>query len=52
MNANEFLRLLAQSGGRIISTAGLTQAEIDEAREEDRFYVDDDGLGYVYEPPE
>jgi hypothetical protein len=50
MTAETFLKKLATDGGAIISSNDLSPEEIETARREDRFFVDEDGLGYVYEP--
>ena len=38
-------------GGRIVSSAACTAAELTIARAERCMYVDKDGFGYVYQPP-
>lgn len=45
------LEMMAMYGGHIVSTASLSPAWIDQARESGRMYVDEKGLGYVWEPP-
>ncbi|HXG86113.1 MAG TPA: hypothetical protein VNI84_18985 [Pyrinomonadaceae bacterium] len=46
------LKLLAENGGRIVSTASLSVALIDYAKSENRMFVDEYGLGFVYVPNE
>lgn len=45
------LEMLALYGGHIVSTASLSPMWIDQARESGRMYVNEMGLGYVWEPP-
>jgi hypothetical protein len=49
--ADEILRKLAESGGKVVSTASLSTSEIAEARAEGRMYVDEGHLGYVWISP-
>lgn len=44
------LEYLAQYGGRIVSTNSLSVEDIEQARSGGRMYVDDNSLGYVWEP--
>lgn len=44
------LSYLAQFGGQIISSNDLQPEWIEQARASDRIYVDDNSLGYVWEP--
>lgn len=44
------LELLAAHGGTIVSTASMHPEWIDQARASGRMYVDDNSLGYVWEP--
>ena len=44
------LELLAQHGGKIVSTAALSPEWIEQARASGRIYVDENSLGYVWEP--
>ena len=44
------LEYLAQYGGRIVSTNSLSIEDIEQARAGGRMYVDDNSLGYVWEP--
>lgn len=44
----KLLKLLAEKGGQIVSTASLSIALIDLARQEDHLFVDGDGLGFVW----
>ena len=46
----ELFEKLKMNKGKIISSASCTQLEIAEARACDRFYVDDEGCGFVYFP--
>lgn len=46
----KLLKLLAQHGGSIVSTASLPVDFINQARASNRLYVDNNGLGYVWEP--
>lgn len=48
----KLLELLAEKRGRIVSTASLSIALIELARQEDRLFVDGDGLGFVWVPEE
>ncbi len=44
------LSLLALHGGAIVSTASLTSEYINQARVSGRMYVDENHLGFVWEP--
>jgi hypothetical protein len=44
------LELLALHGGKIVSTASLTPEWIEQARASGRMYVDNNSLGFVWEP--
>jgi len=44
------LELLAQYGGKIVSTASLSPEWINQAMASGRLYVDKNSLGYVWEP--
>lgn len=44
------LEYLAQYGGQIISSNDLHPQWIEQARASNRMYVDDNSLGYVWEP--
>lgn len=46
----DLLNLLTQHGGSIVSTASLPVDFINQARASNRLYVDNDGLGFVWEP--
>lgn len=46
----KLLAFLAQYGGEIVSTAKLTPEWIEQARASGRLYVDENSLGYVWEP--
>jgi hypothetical protein len=48
--ALNFLRRLTLEGGEIVCSAGCSSFEIALANKEDRFFVDADGLGYVFRP--
>jgi hypothetical protein len=51
MNAEEFLMLLAEKGGKIVSSNNCSYLEIAEAQaDESRWYVNEDGLGFVWFP--
>lgn len=47
---NELLDLLALNGGKIVSTAALKPYEIENARQTGRMFVNEDSLGFVWEP--
>lgn len=51
MNALEFLKKVANEGGAIVSSNECSEMEIVNARATDRFYVDEDGMGYVWRIP-
>lgn len=42
------LSKLAFEGGKIVSSNSLKPEAISKAREENRMYVDDSGLGYIW----
>jgi hypothetical protein len=46
-HALNFLRRNTYTNSRIVSTCQLTIAEIDAARQENKMFVDTDGLGWV-----
>lgn len=46
----DLLELLALHGGQIVSTASLSPFDIEQARAGNRMYVDQNSLGYVWEP--
>jgi hypothetical protein len=46
----QLLELLVLHGGKIVSTASLTPEWIEQARASGRMYVDDNSLGFVWEP--
>jgi hypothetical protein len=46
----KLLELLALHGGKIVSTASLTSELIEQARASGRMFVDNNSLGYVWEP--
>jgi hypothetical protein len=48
--ANELFEYLKQYGGQIISSNDLSPEWIEQARASNRFYVDDNGFGFVWEP--
>lgn len=48
MTIEEFLQLVTR-GGAITSSNECTPEEISLAQAEDRFFVDADGYGYVYD---
>jgi hypothetical protein len=51
MTAEEFLNLLGENGGAIVSSNECSLEEIEIARAEDRFYVDSATcFGYVWDP--
>ena len=50
-NAQNFLEKL-RDGGAIVSSNECSELEIANARTTDRFFVDDDGFGYVWRTPE
>lgn len=45
------LDLLAMHGGKIVSTASMEPVWIDQARASGRLYVDENSLGFVWDPP-
>ena len=49
-NINGLLNLLALYGGKIVSTASLQPIWIEQAKASGRMYVDENSLGYVWEP--
>jgi hypothetical protein len=46
----DLLNLLASYGGEIVSTASLSPQWIEQARVSNRLYVDENSLGFVWEP--
>jgi len=50
VNAKGLLSLLAEYGGKIISSNDLHPDLINQARASNRMYVDENSLGYVWEP--
>ncbi len=44
------LELLAKHGGSIISSNDLDSESINQAKASSRMYVDDNSLGYIWEP--
>ena len=50
MKIEKLLELLALHGGAIVSTASLDSMSIRQAQESERMYVDENSLGYVWEP--
>lgn len=46
----KLFKLLAESGGAIVSSASLSVNDIECARENKVFYVDEHGLGYAWIP--
>lgn len=46
----ELFEKLKMNKGKIVSSASCTELEISEARVSARFYVDEDGFGFVYFP--
>lgn len=48
---DKLFSLLAKFGGKIISSNDLHADLINQARAAKRMFVDDKGLGYVWEPP-
>ena len=44
----ELFEKLKMNKGKIVSSASCTELEISEARVSARFYVDEDGFGFVY----
>lgn len=49
-NPNKLFDFLAEYGGSIVSTASLSPEWIEQARASGRMYVDNNSLGYVWEP--
>jgi len=47
----KLLDFLATYGGKIISSNDLDSYLINQARASNRMYVDENSLGYVWEPP-
>ncbi|MES2379729.1 MAG: hypothetical protein V4538_01720 [Bacteroidota bacterium] len=48
---NVLLQYLAQHGGKIVSSNSLDADLIAQAQASNRMYVDENSLGYVWEPP-
>ena len=46
----ELLELMAQHGGEIVCTASLRPEDINQAREAGRMYVDENSIGFIWEP--
>ena len=46
----KLLELLAKYGGSIVSTASLDVMQINQARASGRMHIDENSLGYVWEP--
>lgn len=46
----ELLSLLALHGGKIVSTASINPFDIKQAEASGRMYVDENSLGFVWEP--
>ena len=46
----KLFELLAEKGGAIVSSASLSVNDIDYARENKVFYVDENGFGYAWIP--
>lgn len=44
----QILKKVQEHGGAIVSSNECSQLEIDDARATDRFFVDEDGFGYVW----
>jgi len=49
MELKQFLRLLLK-GGTIVCSSECTEFELNIAKACNRFFVDDEGFGYVYRP--
>lgn len=50
VTVNSLLELLAMYGGKIVSTNSLDVHDINQARDSNRMYVDENFLGYVWIP--
>ncbi len=51
MNAEEFLMLLAEKGGRIVSSNNCSHLEIVEAQaDEKRWFVNGESFGFIWFP--
>ena len=48
---SDLLSMLAEHGGKIISSNDLHPDLIAQARASNRMYVDENSLGYIWEPP-
>lgn len=46
----ELLEMLSLYGGKIVCTSSLSPHWINQAREGGRMYVNEHGIGFVYEP--
>jgi len=46
----ELAELLIEHGGKIVSTVSLSTQDIRQAQAGNRFYVNDNGFGFVWEP--
>jgi len=46
----ELLETLALKGGKIVCTAQLDVMEINQARASNRLFVDENGIGFVWDP--
>ena len=52
MNPVDLFEKLITQGGSIVSSNDLTPEEINTARDEGRFAVDENGFGFVHIPEE
>ncbi|MCK9587968.1 MAG: hypothetical protein WC069_06405 [Candidatus Shapirobacteria bacterium] len=48
MRAIQFLKQLATNGGAIVSSNSCSEMEIADAKATDRFFVDEEGFGFVW----
>lgn len=46
----ELLELLMTKGGSIVCSASLSEYMVRQAQASDRMYVDENGIGFVWEP--
>jgi hypothetical protein len=51
MSKEYLFELLVTHGGEIVSSNDLSADDIAQARASDRMYVDENSLGYVWQPP-
>lgn len=47
---NDLLELLSTKGGSIVCSASLREDMVRQAQASDRMYVDENGIGFIWEP--